>query len=161
MASTGARRGRGSSGPTCSAGVRFNPFDFFQYGPYLVPRFYRTDAVRAVGGFERDPDGQGRYYEDKLILLKLAAVGRFAHVDRVLYHIRLHGDNLTRPEERARLNRIKRAMYERIMAAWGNPYTIVWKEHPEGWLDVDRLVPNSGAMANGVTPPPADGATTE
>ncbi|WP_206830702.1 glycosyltransferase family 2 protein [Alicyclobacillus fructus] len=124
-------------------------FEFFRYGPYLVPRFYRTDAVRRAGGFERDPDGRGRYYEDKLLLLKLAAIGRFAHVDRVLYHVRLHGANLTRPEERQRLNAIKKAMYERIMREWGDPYEIVWGLHPEGWLDVADLVPRRPADAQG------------
>jgi len=122
-------------------------FDVFRYGPYLVPRFYRTEAVLRVGGFERDPHGQGRYYEDKLILLKLAAIGRFLHVDRVLYHVRLHAANLTRPEERARLNAIKKAMYERMMREWGDPYEIVWKTHPEGWLDVADLVPRESAGA--------------
>ncbi|MCL6488303.1 MAG: glycosyltransferase [Alicyclobacillus mali] len=122
-------------------------FDVFRYGPYLVPRFYRTEAVLRVGGFERDPHGQGRFYEDKLILLKLAAIGRFLHVDRVLYHVRLHAANLTRPEERARLNAIKKAMYERIMREWGDPYEIVWGMHPEGWLDVADLVPRTSAGA--------------
>ncbi len=127
-------------------------FDFMRYGPYLVPRFYRTEAVRRVGGFERDPHGQGRYYEDKLILLKLADVGRFLHVDRVLYHVRLHSANLTRPEERARLNAIKKAMYERMMRELGDPYELVWKLHPEGWLDVADLVPRpSGARQDGRT----------
>ncbi|EJY56655.1 glycosyl transferase family 2 [Alicyclobacillus hesperidum URH17-3-68] len=116
-------------------------YEFFCYGPNLVPRFLRTEAVRAVGGFENDPAGHGRYLEDKLLLLKLIAHGRFAYVEQELYNIRQHAHNMTHPSDRARFQAIKRQMYERMMREWGDEYEIEWEEHPEGWLDVKTLHP--------------------
>ncbi|GMA57506.1 glycosyltransferase involved in cell wall biosynthesis [Alicyclobacillus sacchari] len=118
-------------------------YDFFRYGPNLVPRFLRTEDVRAVGGFENDPAGHGRYLEDKLLLLKLIAHSRFAYIDAELYNIRQHGHNMTHPSDRRRFQAIKRQMYERMMREWGDEYEIEWEEHPEGWLDVKTLHPKA------------------
>jgi glycosyltransferase involved in cell wall biosynthesis len=116
-------------------------YDFFQFGPNLVPRFLRTQTVREVGGFEDDPMTHGRYFEDKLLLLKLIHVSNFIYVDEDLYHIRHHGSNMTRPEARSKFIEIKRYFYERTMRAWGDEYDIEWHVHPEGWLDVKALHP--------------------
>lgn len=116
-------------------------YDFFCFGPNLVPRFFRTSTVRAVGGFEDDPLTHGRHFEDKLLLLKLIHVSNFAYVDAELYHIRQHASNMTKPETRARFIEIKRYIYERTMREWGDAYDIEWEHHPEGWFDVKALHP--------------------
>lgn len=120
-------------------------YEFFQYGPNLVPRFFRTGSVREVGGFEVDPLTQGRNFEDKLLLLKLIQKSHFAYIDAELYHIRLHASNMTKPETRAKFVEIKRYMYTRMLKEWGDEYEVEFFLHPEGWLDVRALHPKGSS----------------
>ncbi|WAH36896.1 glycosyltransferase family 2 protein [Alicyclobacillus dauci] len=118
-------------------------YEFFMYGPNLVPRFLRTSTVRDVGGFEVDPLTQGRMFEDKLLLLKLIHISRFAYVNDELYHIRIHKTNMTKPETRDKFIEIKRYIYTRMLKEWGDEYEVEFFIHPEGWLDVKALKPKA------------------
>lgn len=118
-----------------------NRYDFLLYGPTLVPRFLRTETVRSIGGFEKDPVSGGRMLEDKLLLLKLINVSQFAYVDANLYHIRVHANNMTKPETRTQFHEIKRYIYTRMLKEWGDLYEAEFHVHPEGWLDVKALHP--------------------
>lgn len=122
-------------------------YEFFRFGPNLVPRFLRTSTVREVGGFEADPLTQGRMFEDKLLLLKLKHISHFAYVDKPLYNIRLHGDNMTKPETRSKFIEVKRYIYTRMLKEWGDEYEVTFFLHPEGWLDVAELKPKRGRDA--------------
>ncbi|MFB5190988.1 glycosyltransferase family 2 protein [Alicyclobacillus fastidiosus] len=116
-------------------------YDFILYGPTLVPRFLRTKTVLSVGGFERDPITDGRMAEDRLLLLKLIHVSNFIYVDEDLYHIRVHQDNMTKPQTRQKFMEVKRYIFTRMLKEWGDEYEAEFYIHPEGWLDVRSLVP--------------------
>lgn len=118
-------------------------YEFFRFGPNLVPRFMRTHTVRKVGGFEVDPLTHGRHFEDKLLLLKLIHISDFAYVDAELYHIRMHASNMTKPQTREQFIEIKRYMYTRMLKEWGDEYDVEFILHPEGWLDVKALHPKT------------------
>lgn len=122
-------------------------YEFFRFGPNLVPRFLRTRTVRKVGGFEADPLTQGRMFEDKLLLLKLIHISHFAYVDKPLYNIRMHEDNMTKPEARSKFIEVKRYIYTRMLKEWGDEYEVEFFLHPEGWLDVAELQPKRGREA--------------
>lgn len=116
-----------------------NQYDFVMYGPTLVPRFLRTETVRRVGGFEIDALTGGRMLEDKLLLLKLIHISTFAYVDADVYHIRVHADNMTKPETREKFHEVKRYIYTRMLKEWGDAYEAEFCLHEEGWLDVKAL----------------------
>lgn len=116
-------------------------YDFLLYGPMLTPRFFRTEAVRRVKGFLADDLSGGRYNEDRYLLLRLIANSRFHHVDKLLYNIRLHGDNLTKKANQGKFNETKKDFIESLMRKWGDEYRPVFYKTPDGWLDVERLVP--------------------
>jgi glycosyltransferase involved in cell wall biosynthesis len=116
-------------------------YAFLLYGPTLVPRFLRTKTVRQVGGFEADPISGGRMAEDRWLLLKLIHISTFAYIDRDLYHIRVHANNMTKPENRQQFQAVKRYLYERVLKDWGDEYEAEFYIHPEGWLDVKAIRP--------------------
>ncbi|WAH41874.1 glycosyltransferase [Alicyclobacillus fastidiosus] len=118
-----------------------NQYDFILYGPTLVPRFLRTKTVLSVGGFERDPITDGRMAEDRLLLLKLIHVSNFIYVDEDLYHIRVHKDNMTKPQTREKFVEVKRYIFTRMLKEWGDEYEAEFYIHPEGWLDIRSLIP--------------------
>ncbi|EPZ45511.1 glycosyltransferase family 2 protein [Alicyclobacillus acidoterrestris] len=118
-----------------------NQYDFILYGPTLVPRFLRTSTVREVGGFERDPITDGRMAEDRLLLLKLIHISRFIYVNDDLYNIRVHADNMTKPETRDKFIEVKRYIFTRMLKEWGDEYEPEFYIHPEGWLDIKALIP--------------------
>ncbi len=57
------------------------------------PRFYRTAALRAVGGWPVNYPTGGRLVEDLALLLRLVERFSFHKIPRVLYNVRRHGRN--------------------------------------------------------------------
>ena len=71
-------------------------YDFITFRHMIYPRFYRTSALRRVNGWSTNVPNQGRYAEDRQILLKLAGHYRFKRMSKVLYNRLQHHSNNSR-----------------------------------------------------------------
>jgi len=84
------------------------------------PRFYRTTALRSVGGWPTDGPYEGRYIEDLRILFRLIPRYRFRWVDQTLYVHRRHQHNMTH-----RTKEMKETLYwliDKTLRRWGGRY---------------------------------------
>lgn len=114
-------------------------YDFITFHSMIYPRFYRTSALRKVGGWStRVPEG-GRYAEDRQILLKLAGKYKFKALRKVAYNRLIHKKNNSRIQNRLRYAKVTRYLYKKALKRWGNKYKpkFVWKR---GRLKVGKLV---------------------
>ncbi len=103
-------------------------YDFILYRPMVRPRFFRTETVRRVNGFETDDPYQGRYAEDTYLLLKLIAVSNFHWVDKNLYNLRRYNtDNVTNRKNHKRYKTVLRYIYSKILKQWGDEYKPVFE----------------------------------
>ncbi|WP_158299248.1 glycosyltransferase family 2 protein [Paenibacillus antri] len=114
-------------------------YDFITFHSMIYPRFYRTEALRKVGGWStRVPEG-GRFAEDRQILLKLAGRYRFKAVRKAIYNRLNHESNNSRIENRDKYARVTRYLYKKALKRWGDKYKprFVWVR---GRLKVGRLI---------------------
>lgn len=133
--------------PLYRRGMAFSdPQAFLLANRSVWPRFYRTEALRAVGGWPQDDPYRGRYLEDKQVLFRLIERYRFGWVNRTLYVHRRHDHNQTL--QREEYNRVTRWAVEAALRRWGGHYQPVFGQTRSGWLLVQSLVP--------VSPPPPD-----
>ncbi len=114
-------------------------YDFILFHSMIYPRFYRTEALRKVGGWSRRVPERGRFAEDRQILLKLAGRYRFKAVRKTIYNRLNHGSNNSRIENRDRYARVTRYLYKKALKRWGDKYRprFTWVR---GRLKVGRLV---------------------
>lgn len=93
------------------------------YVPY--PRFYRTNAVKSIGGWPVNVLREGRYVDDFRIFFRLIEDYRFHYVDHTLYYYRLHTTNKTSQKE------LIRESYEwnfrDALKRWGDKFEIVFE----------------------------------
>jgi len=121
--------------PIIRKGVQFaDKFEFLCYAPTVCPRFYRTQAVRDVGGWPVGDPFHGRYMEDKLLLTSLIETTRFAWVDHLLYNHRRHDGQQT-DLYRARYNYLIRWLVTRKLREWGDEYRADFSMQ-DGWTMV-------------------------
>ncbi|NHN30198.1 glycosyltransferase family 2 protein [Paenibacillus agricola] len=114
-------------------------YDFIKFHPMIYPRFYRTKALRAVGGWSRKVPQRGRFAEDRQILLKLAGRYKFKATHKSLYNRLNHSNNISRSKNRHKYANVTRYLYNRALKRWGNVYKakFVWVN---GRLKVGKLI---------------------
>lgn len=114
-------------------------YDFITYHPMIYPRFYRTKALRKVGGWKTSVPYGGRFAEDRQILLKLIARYKFKWVNKTLYNRLKHNKNNSRSDNRKKYAKVTRCLYKRALKKWGNKYRpkFIWKH---GRLKVGKLL---------------------
>lgn len=114
-------------------------YDFITYHPMIYPRFYRTKALRKVGGWKTNVPYGGRFAEDRQILLKLIARYKFKWINKTLYNRLKHNRNNSRSDNRKKYAKVTRFLYKRALKKWGNKYRprFVWKH---GRLKVGKLI---------------------
>lgn len=111
----------------------------------MVPRFYRTEAVRDVGGWMVQVKGD-MLCEDVQITLRMAKKYRFVWINEVLYHRRRDPRNWKKFEETRPLRRKYRyELYNQILLEWGNEYIADWKLSNDNYY-LQRVVPNPYAV---------------
>jgi len=111
-------------------------YDFLLANVSQWPRFYRTEALMAIGGWPTDDPFEGRYLEDKRVLLRLIEKYHFHWIDVPLYNHRRHLSNQT---NRVRdFREITEWMVRNTLERWGDGYEPVFAEK-NGWLEVVRL----------------------
>lgn len=104
----------------------------------LRPRFYRTSALKAIGGWPTDDPYEGRYAEDIRVLLRLIERYRFHWVDQVLYIYHKHTENLTN-QTNVYTKALDWILFE-TLKRWGDKFTPVYKSNPQGWNTFKKLV---------------------
>jgi glycosyltransferase involved in cell wall biosynthesis len=120
-------------------------YDFFKYRAMMYPRFFRTETVRRVKGFETDDPFQGRYAEDRYLLLKLIGIGNFHWVNQNLYNLRRdNNDNVTSGKNREKFVKVLRYIYTKVLKQWGDEYEPVFEVNRYGWLILKELKKNGG-----------------
>jgi len=114
-------------------------YRFIKYHDMIYPRFYRTEALRKVGGWSHKVPQKGRYAEDRQILLKLAGEFKFNRVNRFLYNRLKHKSNNSRKQNRLKYAKVTRYLYKSALKRWGDKYKakFVWVG---GRLKVGRLI---------------------
>ncbi len=105
-------------------------YDFLLSGNTVIPRFYRTDRIKEVGGWPVGGPMEGRYSEDKRMLLKLAAKFSFHWIDKMLYYYRMHGRNLT--SNREAIIATKEWYVRNTLKQWGNEYEPIFSKDKSG-----------------------------
>lgn len=106
------------------------------------PRFYRTDALRSVGGWPTGGPYEGRYIEDLRILLRLIPRYRFRWIDQTLYIHRRHKHNMTRHTKQ-----MKKTLYwfiDDTLKKWGAHDQPKYRFLPNGYPRLSALVPKTG-----------------
>ena len=116
-------------------------YDFIMYRPMVYPRFFRTETVRKVGGFISDDPYNGRFAEDRYLLLRLIAISHFHWVDENLYNLRIHDNNITQGRNRIYFAAVLRYIYSKLFKKWGDQYQPVYEVDEHGWLYIKELKP--------------------
>lgn len=114
-------------------------YDFMLANRSCWPRFYRTSALRAVGGWPTNGPYEGRYIEDLRILYRLAERYRFRWINRTLYMHRRHQKNMTR-----KVREMKNTLYWLIddtLKRWGGQYKPKYRLLPNGYPQIASLIP--------------------
>ncbi|WP_299092538.1 glycosyltransferase family A protein [uncultured Metabacillus sp.] len=62
----------------------------------LGPRIYRTDKLKAIGGFPVISFEEGKLYEDVLVLKELMKTGPLCYRDFTIYNVRNHQSSITK-----------------------------------------------------------------
>lgn len=114
-------------------------YEFIEATRSVWPRFYRTDALRKVGGWPTDGPYKGRYVEDMRILYRLIEHYQFHWVDEVLYFHRRHANNET--NMKTEYAETVKYLIRSTLKRWGGFYVPIFTRDHEGWVYV-RLVKN-------------------
>ncbi|RCW62853.1 glycosyltransferase family 2 protein [Saliterribacillus persicus] len=120
-------------------------YDFATYDPMVQPRFYRTQAIQSVGGWEIDELTKGRYMEDRRMLLKLYDVYQMAHVDQYLYHFRYHQNNLSLDKNAWIYNQVRKHLTEQAIKRWGNAYKVHMVGPENLWQSIELIPITEGS----------------
>ncbi|MBP1933391.1 glycosyltransferase family 2 protein [Ammoniphilus resinae] len=117
-----------------------NKYQFLCYMTYMLhPRCYRTEAVRAVGGWQVDDPYDGRIMEDRRICVKLIEKYPFHWINKIMYNRRKHRDQLTNRKGYEARNQLRKELVKKSLKSWGSKYTPVFS-YRNGLLIVKRLV---------------------
>ncbi|HHX76790.1 MAG TPA: glycosyltransferase family 2 protein [Firmicutes bacterium] len=100
-----------------------NRYEFLLSNTSLCPRFYRTSALKKIGGWPLDDPFGGRYMEDR-ILFRLLEYYNFFCIDQVLYNHRRHSFNQTNKVEV--YNVMKEWVVRDALKRWGDKYEPVF-----------------------------------
>lgn len=112
-------------------------YDFLLVNKSLMPRFYRTSALKKMNGWPTDDPYEGRYREDMLIMYRLIEYYHFHWIDRNLYKHRRHRTNQTR--EIDIYAEITKWSIRHTLKRWGNQYQPVFTTNRSGWVIISRL----------------------
>ncbi|MFD0710675.1 glycosyltransferase family 2 protein [Paenibacillus sp. GCM10027626] len=112
-------------------------YDFITYDSMVQPRFYRTDCVRDLGGWEMDDPSKGRILEDRRMMLRLLDKYSLRHVDKYLYHLRKTGGNLSSDKNAPDYSIVIKYFTDRALLRWGNKYKAKYSLSPSLWPKIE------------------------
>ena len=111
-------------------------YDFLLSNSSVWPCFYRTRALRRIGGWPTDDPYEGRYLEDKRILFRMIEGYRFHWIDEVLYVHRRQDYNQT--DNKVEIYRhITGWNIRDTLKRWGDHREPILRVDEYGWLFID------------------------
>lgn len=101
-------------------------------------KFYRTSAVRALGGWPKKDESKWRNVEDLGLFLRLIERYKFVWIDEPLFNYRIHGSNITgdRKKTAAGVEWLIRDALKR----WGGEYEPIFTTTHDGWKMLGGLI---------------------
>ncbi|MCQ6559708.1 glycosyltransferase family 2 protein [Paenibacillus mendelii] len=114
-------------------------YEFLLTNRTLMPRFYRTSALRKINGWPTDDPYKGRYREDMRILYRLIEHYDFHWIDELLYKHRRHRTNHTRQVKK--YSELVDWSVRDALKRWGDHYSPVFITINEGWKRISHLEP--------------------
>ena len=112
-------------------------YEFLLANRSVWPRFYRTSALKEVGGWPIDGPYNGRYVEDLRVLLYLIERYRFHWIDKPMLNHRRHENNQTNKMEL--LGEVVKWTIKDTLQRWGNEFEPIITTDEEGWTIVTGL----------------------
>lgn len=110
-------------------------------GYMLNPRCYRTECVKAVGGWLVDDPWEGRYYEDARMVIRLASRYKWIHLPELLHNV-----TISQKKSQSKIpmyNELRKSFYEAMLMEWGGEYKPVWETASTGRIILKELRPNA------------------
>lgn len=115
-----------------------NPYHFILSYTGICPRFYRTKALKEIGGFPTNDPYEGRYIEDLPVLLRLIEKNQFHFVDKPLYKYRQHTNMQT--NNRKFVTEKMKWVIRDALKRWGDHYEPVFETIDDGWIRVSHFI---------------------
>ena len=112
-------------------------YEFLLANRSVWPRFYRTSALKEVGGWPIDDLYNGRYVEDLRVLFYLIERYRFHWIDKPMLNHRRHENNQT--NNMALLGEVVEWAIKDTLQRWGNEFEPIITTDEEGWTIVTGL----------------------
>ncbi len=128
--------------PVVRVGAPFRRGDRYRlllHNKAVWPRFYRTEALRRVGGWPTNGPYEGRYLEDRRMMYRLIEAHSLAWINQVVYIYRRHGGNITVLHAREH-NELVRYVVGECLRRWGGRFRPVFRR-AEGSLLLVALRP--------------------
>lgn len=116
-------------------------YDFLLSNKTVRPRFYRTAALKEIGGCPVKDPFEGRYLDDKQLLLRLIEKFQFHWIDQVLYYYRRHSSNKTL--EVKKYNIVIKWMVKDALKRWGDNLIPQYKKSKRGYYLIIKLAPRN------------------
>jgi glycosyltransferase involved in cell wall biosynthesis len=117
-----------------------DPYEFLLANFIPYPRFYRTSALKRVGGWPTDDPYEGRYLEDRRMDVLLIEHYRILWIDKMLYNYRKHINNVT-VNKKAVLNEMIKWNIHYALKKWGNKFEPHFAMNKSGWVELTSLTP--------------------
>ncbi|MCQ6559707.1 glycosyltransferase family 2 protein [Paenibacillus mendelii] len=114
-------------------------YDFVTYESMVQLRFYRTDCVRGVDGWETDDPSKGRILEDRRMVLRLLDKYKLCYVNKYLYHLRNTGKNLSSDKYARAYSKAIVYFTDRALRRWGNKYKAKYSHSPSLWPKIQLI----------------------
>ena len=119
-------------------GRAFNEkYEFLLANRSVWPRFYRTEALKGVGGWPIDDPYKGRYVEDLRVLFYLIERYRFHWIDKPMLNHRRHTNNQTNNMEL--IGEVVEWAIKDTLKRWGNEFEPIITTDEEGWTVITGL----------------------
>jgi glycosyltransferase involved in cell wall biosynthesis len=113
-------------------------YEFLLSNVVPFPRFYRTSALKSVGGWPTDDPWEGRHMEDRRIDYLLIEHFEIHWMNEMLYNYRQHPNNATK--NIALYNEVFEWLVNYTLKKWGGKYHPVFKTYC-GWRQIAQLLP--------------------
>lgn len=111
--------------------------------PTVYPRFYRTDCLRKVGGWDTYDKYEGRYMEDRRIQFKLIEQYDFLWIDEYLYNLNRYTDERQSSyKNQHKYVELKKEFIQYYLKKWGDEYSPKFYLNEKGWLRTE-LIPKT------------------